>query len=81
LGHGVGAAGHNGKRFAQLAPLYTLTYETSQGVQVRDGRPARAVETIGRIVSRAADRGEAWDIAVRDANGNDVTDRFTCFSD
>lgn len=70
---------HRGKKFVQIAPTYTLAYDTKQGCQERTKLRARQVETIGRVVASLADRGKAWDIAVLDKNGQDVTDEFACF--
>ena len=70
-----------GTTFVQLASLYTLTFETEEGLQRRETQPARVIEAMGRIVSRLADRGEAWDIQVLDAAGDDVTSDFACFQD
>ena len=72
---------HRGKKMVRLAPTYTLTYERADGRKDRTGLRARQVETIGRVVASLADRGEAWNIAVLGADGRDVTDDFTCFSD
>ncbi len=41
----------------------------------------RQVDLIGPAVMRAADRGHAWSIEVRDAAGMDVTDEFACFTE
>jgi len=68
-----------GKKMVALAPLFTLVYETKDGVKHRDPAPARAVETVGRVVMRMADRKAAWNIQVFDAKGNDVTFDFACF--
>jgi hypothetical protein len=70
-----------GKKFVHLAPLFTLISETKTGVSRREGRPARAVETIGRVLMRMADRGEVWNIQVLDKDGVDVTFDFACFCD
>lgn len=72
---------HRGKKMVRLAPTYTLTYERADGRKNRVGLRARQVETIGRVVASLADRGEAWSIAVLDADGRDVTDEFACFQD
>jgi hypothetical protein len=66
----------------RYAKRYELTYSTIRdGAEVRVAQTltAEGVERIGRLVSRAGDRGEAWDIAVRDAAGVDVTFDFGCF--
>lgn len=70
---------HRGKKMVRLAPTYTLAYDTDRGCQKRTELRARQVETIGRVVASLADRGEAWDIAVLDESGQDVTDEFACF--
>lgn len=62
-------------------PLFTLTYQTDQGMQRRENRTAHGVEAIGRVLMRLADRMAAWDIAVLDAVGEDVTGQFACFQD
>lgn len=72
---------HRGKKMVRLAPTYTLSYELGDGRKDRAGLRARQVETIGRVVASLADRGEAWSIAVLDADGLDVTDEFACFQD
>lgn len=70
-----------GKKMVSLAPLFTLVYETKDGVKRREASPARAVETVGRVVMRMADREAAGNIQVFDAQGNDVTFDFACFRD
>lgn len=70
-----------GKKMVALAPLFTLAYETKDGIKRREPSPARAVETVGRVVMRMADRKAAWNIQVFDAQGNDVTFDFACFRD
>lgn len=59
---------------------YTLRYTTEAGQQTQ-AMDAALLAKIGSVVARAADRGEAWDIEVTDAAGNDVTFDFTCFQD
>jgi hypothetical protein len=59
---------------------YTLRYTTEAGEQVK-AVDAALLTKIGPLVARCADRGEAWDIAVADAGGNDVTFEFACFQD
>jgi len=68
-----------GKKMVALAPLFTLVYETKDGVKRREPSPARAIETVGRVVMRMADREAAWNIQVFDAQGHDVTFDFACF--
>lgn len=60
-------------------PTYTLTFNTELGPHTRAQRTATQIETLGILVSRVADRGQAWDIAVLDADGIDVTGDFACF--
>ncbi|MFD5473369.1 hypothetical protein [Streptomyces sp. NPDC127105] len=60
---------------------FTLTYTTSTGPVTKKNMRRHAVERIGVVAARAADRGEVWDIAVRDAAGDDVTADFACFAD
>lgn len=62
-----------------IIPTYTLMYDRADGHKERTDLRARQVETVGRVVSSLADRGQAWDIAVLDADGEDVTDQFSCF--
>ncbi|MFF3735181.1 WhiB family transcriptional regulator [Streptomyces sp. NPDC002476] len=54
----------------------TLTYTTTAGPVTKQGLRRTLAERIGAMAMRAADRGEAWDIAVVDANGTDITDEF-----
>lgn len=58
---------------------YTLTYATAKGQTARTISGTKAVSTIGAVVNRAADRGEAWDVKVTDQRGADVTFDFACF--
>lgn len=71
----------HGKFVAQ----YTLTYEKTRDdgthVQVRRKLTERGINTVGPVVNRKADRGEAWNIRVTDAAGDDVTQEFACFLD
>ncbi|MFE7120136.1 hypothetical protein ACFU99_32405 [Streptomyces sp. NPDC057654] len=62
-------------------PRYTLAYTLDSGPVAKAGLRAAAVEKVGAVLARAAGRGEAWDIAVRDFAGADVTDAFACFND
>lgn len=66
-------------RTGRFVKTYTLTYTDRDGTHTRR-LPARGIETVGRIVNRIGERGETWDIAVRDSNGGDVTFDFTCFT-
>lgn len=61
------------------APTYTLTYSTEAGPCEKQ-LDAAAIERVGRVVMRCANRGEAWDVEVRDASGGDVTFNFPCFA-
>lgn len=70
-----------GKKMVALAPLFTMVYGTEDGMQRRQPCPARAIETVGRVVMRMADREAAWNIQVFDASGADVTFDFACFRD
>lgn len=61
-----------------LAPTFTLRYRTAEGVKERSlTRPG--VERVGAVVMRLADRDQATDIEVLDADGADVTFNFACF--
>ncbi|WP_329214871.1 hypothetical protein OG352_05400 [Streptomyces sp. NBC_01485] len=66
-------------RTGRFVKVYTLTYAAPSGTHVRT-LPARGIETVGRVISRCADRHEVWDIAVTDKDGNDVTFDFLCFT-
>lgn len=61
------------------ATSYTLRYTTTDGEQVKTV-DAATLAKFGSVVARCADRGEAWDIAVLDTAGNDVTFGFPCFN-
>ncbi|MFJ6730032.1 hypothetical protein ACIQPQ_34550 [Streptomyces sp. NPDC091281] len=67
------------RRTGRFIKVFTLTYTDQDGTRTRT-LPARGIERIGRIVNRLGERGEAWDIAVTDRSGNDVTFDFTCFT-
>lgn len=59
-------------------PAYLLRYRTADGV--REHRLcARAVGVVGQLVSRLADREEAWGIEVLDEAGHDITFDFPVF--
>lgn len=62
-------------------PLFTLRYDTAVGVVVKT-RLLRADIALfdGPKVDALGEVGEAWDIAVLDENGADVTGRFACFT-
>ncbi|MHC3474667.1 hypothetical protein ACYF6T_39065 [Streptomyces sp. 7R007] len=62
------------RRTGRFVKIFQLAYTDRDATHVRR-LPAR--ESIGRILNRHADRGEAWDIAVTDTDGNDVTFDFT----
>ncbi|MCX5434777.1 WhiB family transcriptional regulator (plasmid) [Streptomyces sp. NBC_00257] len=55
---------------------FTLAYAMDVGPVTKQGLRRDAVERIGAMAMRAADRGEAWDIAVYNAAGTDITDEF-----
>lgn len=59
-------------------PRYFLLFTTDQGPQVHR-LTAMGIAHMGPAVIHAADRDEAWAIAVRDELGNDVTRDFACF--
>ncbi|MFF8918409.1 WhiB family transcriptional regulator [Streptomyces sp. NPDC015032] len=61
---------------AARSERYTLAYTTDAGPVTKTGLRRDVVERIGAMTMRAADRGEAWNIAVYDAAGADVTDDF-----
>lgn len=62
------------------APTYTLRYTNDAQPVIRTQLDAQAVERIGGVVMRVADRrGDISDIAVLDAEGGDVTFNFACF--
>ncbi|MFF0386881.1 hypothetical protein [Streptomyces sp. NPDC004286] len=63
-----------------LASRFTLVYDTSHGAVEKENLRWEAVERIGAMAVRASARGDVWDIAVRDAEGADVTFNFACFS-
>ncbi|WP_134656283.1 hypothetical protein [Streptomyces sp. H23] len=65
----------------RLAARFTLTYTTAGGPVTKVGLPAHRVERIGTLAARGADRGEVWDIKVRDEDGGDVTCDFACFAE
>lgn len=62
-----------------LAPMFTLRFATASG-PVEKILDSVGVERIGAVVMRGADRGEAWDVEVRDESGVEVTFDFPCFS-
>ncbi|WP_031189791.1 MULTISPECIES: hypothetical protein [Streptomyces] len=62
-----------------LEPQYTLTWTAPDGTHAKTLSGTSSVEKVGTVVSRAADRGEVWGIAIHDEGGHDVTFNFTCF--
>lgn len=66
-------------RTGRFVKTYTLTYSDKDGSHTRR-LTTRGIETLGRLVNRAGERGEAWDVIVRDSNGHDVTFDFACFT-
>jgi len=70
-------------RRGRFVKPYTLVYETwEEGWETRHvwQLTARGVETVGWVVNSMGDREEAWNIAVFDSDGEDVTDEFVCFT-
>lgn len=62
-------------------PLFTLRYDTAAGEVVKGRLLRREVLLFeGPEVDALGDRGVAWDIAVLDERGADVTGRFSCFT-
>ncbi|MGQ7754850.1 hypothetical protein ACUN29_41615 (plasmid) [Streptomyces sp. WC2508] len=61
---------------AARSERYTLAYVMESGPVTKTGLRRDAVERVGAMALRAAGRGEAWDIAVYDAAGADITDEF-----
>ncbi|PKA37942.1 hypothetical protein [Streptomyces sp. SM8] len=59
---------------------FTLRWDASYGSRSRR-LSWREVERVGHLVSQLADKGEVWDIAVVDLQGEDVTFEFACFQD
>ncbi|MFF9593849.1 transcription factor WhiB [Streptomyces sp. NPDC014646] len=59
----------------------TLTYTTTAGPVTKQGLRRTLAERIGAMAMRAADRGEAWDIAVYDTAGGDITHEFAFAQD
>ncbi|MFJ2644375.1 hypothetical protein [Streptomyces sp. NPDC087511] len=74
------ATAADGQRFAELAAAgreqYTLAYAMEPGTITKTGLRRDLVERIGAMAMRAADRGEAWEIAAHDTSGADATDEF-----
>ncbi|MFJ7242689.1 hypothetical protein ACIQWB_36970 [Streptomyces olivaceus] len=65
----------------RLTARFALSYATAAGPVTKTALPADRVERIGALAARGADRGEVWDIAVRDEAGADVTGDFGCFAE
>ncbi|WP_406016805.1 WhiB family transcriptional regulator (plasmid) [Streptomyces sp. NBC_00984] len=61
---------------AARSERFTLAYTMDAGPATKPGLPREAVERIGAMVMRIADQGRAWDIAVYNAAGADVTFDF-----
>lgn len=60
---------------------FTLRYDTAAGEVVKPRLLAREVRLHeGPLVDRLGEAGQAWDIAVLDESGADVTGRFACFT-
>ena len=59
-------------------PEYTLSYHDADGEHIRR-LGAAGVQRVGRILAARSGRGVAWDIAVHDHQGDDITFDFTCF--
>ncbi|MFF4179494.1 WhiB family transcriptional regulator [Streptomyces sp. NPDC001750] len=59
----------------------TLTYTTTAGPVTKPGLRRAIAERIGAMAMRAADRSEAWDIAVYDTAGGDITHEFAFAQD
>ncbi|MFD7705744.1 hypothetical protein [Streptomyces sp. NPDC059786] len=68
-------------KYLGIEPQYTISYATADGPTSRTVSGTRGVEIFGRLLARTADRGDAWNIAVTDDNGQDVTYDFACFCD
>jgi hypothetical protein len=61
--------------------LFTLRYDTAAGEVVKPGLLAREVHMVeGPKVNALGEAEQAWDIAVLDESGTDVTGRFPCFT-
>jgi hypothetical protein len=61
--------------------LFTLRYDTAAGEVVKPDLLAREVHMVeGPKANALGDVEQAWDIAVLDESGTDVTGRFPCFT-
>ncbi|MER5966883.1 hypothetical protein [Streptomyces sp. NPDC002057] len=64
-----------------INPTFTLRYITDAGAVVKRRLLRREVSVLeGPTANSLGDAGKAWDIAVLDDNGTDVTSQFTCFT-
>ncbi|MER5362451.1 WhiB family transcriptional regulator [Streptomyces sp. NPDC002785] len=70
------AAAVTADRLELAREQYTLAYTTKAGPVTRRRLRRQAVERVGEVAMRAADRGEVWDVAVYDKTGADVTFDF-----
>ncbi|MER5747131.1 transcription factor WhiB [Streptomyces sp. NPDC002225] len=70
------AAAVTADRLEAARQRYTLTYGMKAGPVTRRGLRRTAVQRIGEVVMRLAARGDAWNIAVENADGIDITDEF-----
>ncbi|MFI8769536.1 hypothetical protein ACIGN6_32155 [Streptomyces sp. NPDC053792] len=62
-------------------PTFTLRYTTQTGVVVKPQLLRREVSVLeGPKANTLGDDGAAWDIAVLNENGADVTCQFACFT-
>lgn len=59
--------------------MFTIRYDTTTGTVQHKTSNKRVIERVGRSLVRRADREEAWNIAVLNAAGDDVTFDFACF--
>ncbi|MEV8455522.1 transcription factor WhiB [Streptomyces sp. NPDC052095] len=70
------AAAVTADRLEAARQRYTLTYTLETGPVTRRGLKRTAVDRLGEVVMRLADRGAAWNVAVHNADGDDITDEF-----
>ncbi|GAA2107933.1 hypothetical protein [Streptomyces synnematoformans] len=66
-------------RTGRFERIYFLSHEDPDGTVHTRRMPGRGVEIFGRTLAAKAARGEAYNIAVTDTAGGDVTFDFTCF--
>lgn len=59
--------------------MFTICYETEAGKVRHETSNRRAIELLGRSLTRRAENETVWNIAVLDEDGADVTFDFTCF--